>query len=246
MTWLPGAFKDLLRHVPTILFEVVPWGALSKDVAILSKRLLTGEGHEQARRSLQDVLPPGMKFRSHASTLPQTPEARRLLGGKILSLYFRQIQQTGPMFLDLRLQGFGVDANEVTWNPTSLWSEFSAGFTAGLSDLYGGFYGQDEERFLRGLASTGLTRDEWSAADKARMAELFRAHFGQALDEPMAFELEKFQASFQAVFNFLMEKKVKLTTDFLLLGVMLVTLYLSLEELGGDYPVAKIYRESCA
>jgi hypothetical protein len=76
------------------------------------------------------------------------------------------------------------------------------------------------------------------------MAHLFRTHFAGALDRSMSFKLSEFQASFQKIFAFLMEKKVHLTTDFMLLGIMLVTLYLSLEELGGEYPVAKIYHEA--
>jgi predicted unusual protein kinase regulating ubiquinone biosynthesis (AarF/ABC1/UbiB family) len=167
-----------------------------------------------------------------------------MLGEKILAVYFKQLTRPGPMFLDLRLSGFGIANNQVAWNPTSLWSEFSPGFVEGLGDLYGGFYGQDKTRFEKGLEKTGLIQPSWSAEDRDRMATLFRAHFGQALDAPMSFKLETFQKSFQAVFTFLMEKKVHLTTDFLLLGVMLVTLYLSLEELGGEYSVAAIYRTS--
>jgi hypothetical protein len=246
MSWLPSAFKDLLKHVPTILFDVVSWNALMKDAALLSKRLLTGEGADNARQGIAARLPAGVSFVSSAPTVPSTPQARHMLGEKILAVYFRQLQHPGPMFLDLRLNAFGVAANQVAWNPSSLWGEFSAGFIEGLSDLYGGFYGQDDARFQRGLQATGLIQATWSTEDRDRMATLFRAHFGQSLDAPMTFRLETFQKSFQAVFSFLMEKKVHLTTDFLLLGVMLVTLYLSLEELGGEYSVAAIYKASAA
>lgn len=244
MSWLPSAFKDLLKHVPTIIFEVVSWNALMKDAALLSKRLLTREGADNARQDVSPHLPTGVSFVDFAPTLPATPESRQMLGEKILAVYFKQLTRPGPMFLDLRLSGFGIADNQVAWNPTSLWGEFSPGFVEGLGDLYAGFYGQDDARFERGLEKSGLTQASWPAADRARMATLFRAHFGQALDAPMKFRLATFQQSFQAVFTFLLEKKVHLTTDFLLLGVMLVTLYLSLEELGGEYPVAAIYKAS--
>jgi hypothetical protein len=244
MSWLPSAFKDLLKHVPTILFEVVSWNALMKDAALLSKRLITGEGVDNARQEVTSRLPTGVQFVDFAPTPPATAESRQMLGEKILAVYFKQLTCPGPMFLDLRLSGFGVANNQVAWNPTSLWGEFSAGFVDGLGDLYGGFYGQDKTRFEKGLDKTGLIQASWSEEDRDRMATLFRAHFGQSLDAPMSFKLETFQKSFQAVFTFLMEKKVHLTTDFLLLGVMLVTLYLSLEELGGEYSVASIYKAS--
>ena len=57
----------------------------------------------------------------------------------------------------------------------------------------------------------------------------------------MTFGLEEFQKNFQGVFNFLLEKKGRLSPDFALLGIMLVTLYLSLDELGHSYDVKKAY-----
>ncbi len=244
MSWLPAAFKDLLQHVPTLLFDVVSWGALTKDATTLSGRLLTGSGANEARQFVSTTLPQSVKFTNSNPKMPAGDVARHMVGEKILELYFKQITRPGPMFLDLRLNGFGVEENQIVWNPSTLWGEFSTDFVTGLKDLYAGFYGQDDQLFQQGLLRSGLTSSDWSEADKQKMAQLFRAHFGSALDEPMAFRLKSFQQSFQAVFAFLLEKKVKLTTDFLLLGVMLVTLYLALEELGDEYPVAKIYHQS--
>lgn len=244
MSWLPAAFKDLLQHVPTLLFDVVSWGALSKDATLLSGRLITGSGSNEARQTLSTALPHGVKFTTRPPQMPTGEVARHMVGEKILELYFKQITRPGPMFLDLRLSGFGVEENQIVWNPTTLWGEFSSDFVTGLKDLYAGFYGQNDQLFQQGLLKSGLTAIDWSNTDKEKMAQLFRAHFGSALNEPMSFRLMSFQQSFQAVFAFLLEKKVKLTTDFLLLGVMLVTLYLALEELGDEYPVAKIYQQS--
>ncbi len=244
LSWLPGTFKEMLGHVPTLLFDVVSWTALTKDITLLSKRMVSREGYEETKQRLQGHLPVGVQFSAHATPLPQMPEAREMLGSKILSLYFRQLKSQGPMFLDLRPQTFGVEDNKICWHPSPLWAEFSATFKAGVSDLYAGFYGQNEERCRKGLEQTGLIHPSWSEADKEHMAHLFRAHFAGALDRSMSFKLSEFQTSFQKIFAFLMEKKVKLTTDFMLLGIMLVTLYLSLEELGGEYPVANIYNEA--
>ena len=60
----------MLGHVPTILFDVVSWGALTKDATLLSKRLLTKEGESTARGHLDTILPAGMVFTQQATTLP--------------------------------------------------------------------------------------------------------------------------------------------------------------------------------
>lgn len=46
--------------------------------------------------------------------------------------------------------------------------------------------------------------------------------------------MEDFQASFAKIFQTLVNNKIQLDKNFLYLGIMLVTLYLSLSELGGE------------
>lgn len=240
MSWLPRALKELITHVPTLLFEVVSWTELSKDISILSQRLLTGSGAAELRQKLAQSLPKSLNFTSSATPLQSEPK----LGETILELYFRQLQSPDGMFLDLRLRHFAGGPDTYQWNPNSMWASFSPSFREALGKLYDGFYFGDDQIFHEGLIETGLISQEWSETDQLEMKRLFKAHFGSAIDQPMTFQLSTFQASFQNVFSFLLKKKVKLSTDFLILGVMLVTLYLSLEELGGAYPVADIYRRS--
>jgi predicted unusual protein kinase regulating ubiquinone biosynthesis (AarF/ABC1/UbiB family) len=242
MSWIPLSLRELLRHVPTLLFEVVAWSDLFKEGKLLSKRLLNGEGAEEAREALKPLLPRGLKLTTTTSTVVTTANTRHMLGEKILELYFIQALGAEKVFLDMRSTGFGLSGDDFVWNPTGLWAQFTAEFRAGLKKLYHGFYLKDDESFQQGLLATGLVHADWPAADKEKMARLFRAHFASA--DCMEFRLDTFQKSFQSVFAFLLEKKVRLSTDFLLLGIMLVTLYMALEECGGEYEVARIYHEA--
>lgn len=240
MSWLPSALKDLLSHVPTLLFEVVAWKELTKDISTLSGRLLTGAGAEDLRKKISQHLPNTLCFTSKSPS----PTLSKDVGETILELYFRQLHFKDGMFLDLRAKNFSQQGELFTWNPNSMWSSFSSSFISALEKLYDGFYFGDDNLFHQGLIETGLISENWSIEDQDEMKKLFKAHFGSAINAPMEFKLERFQESFQNVFKFLMLKKVKLSTDFLILGVMLVTLYLSLEEIGGSYQVADIYKKS--
>jgi hypothetical protein len=244
MSWLPRAFKELLNHVPTLLFEVISWGALTKDITTLSTRLMTGSGSSEARDKLAGLLPQNISFSEEISNATLTDDQKPILGAAILELYFRQLNHPQAMFLDLRLNHFGIFSGQIKWNPSSLWGSFSPSFAIGLKELYQGFYTKDDLLFRKGLVASGLVQSSWDENDKLEMERLFKAHFGKAIDEAMDFKLSSFQDSFEKVFQFLMLKKVKLETDFLVLGVMLVTLYQSLESLGGKYEVAKIYHQA--
>jgi hypothetical protein len=57
----------------------------------------------------------------------------------------------------------------------------------------------------------------------------------------MTFDLETFKASFIKVADFMLEKKVKISTDFIYLGIALITIYSSLEKSHAKMNVKKIY-----
>ncbi len=239
MSFLAPNLKILLEHVPTLLFDVVPWPTLLRDGTQLSKRLLSGDGAQEARRKLAPHLPSRIALCERQALAPIRDG--QLAGDLLLELYFRQVLSAGPFFLDLRATNLGQQDEKLLFSPGNLWGEFSAEFARGLRELYCGFYQQNDPRFFLGLELTGLIRPDWSEEDRAHMAELFRRHFGDALEGPMRFELQSFQASFQKIFEFLMHKKVHLTTDFLMLGVALVTLYLTLEDWGHEHAVSQIF-----
>ena len=59
----------------------------------------------------------------------------------------------------------------------------------------------------------------------------------------MAFNLKSFQESFLKIFQFLVEKKVRLSSEFMVFGIYLVTLYLTLEQGGFQHSVKSIFLE---
>jgi hypothetical protein len=238
MSWLPDAVKELLRYVPTLLWEMVDWGSMTKDVTALSTRLLTGRGRQEAQMHLAPQLPAGLTF-----GVPTGPPSDAL-GDTWLELYFRQLLARGPMFLDLRPQHVGGTAGQWRWRPTALWAEFTPSFGAALIKIYDGFYQSSEELFREGLVQAGLLDLTWPTTEQDQMVALFMSHFGQADGKKMRFQLEAFQLSFQKVFTFLAQKKVRLSADVLHLGIMLVTLYMALESFGGEYDVAGAYRRA--
>ena len=243
MSWLPGALKEYLRYAPTLLTEVVDWKSMSQELATLSRQLLNGTGADHTRSSLAPRLPKRLRFGDAHRTTELKDQEKQELGDLILELYFTQVLGAGPFFLDLRVHKFSQASGDWLWEPGDLWGEFSPAFSRGLRDLYQGFYGEDRVLFQRGLVETGLVHTDWPETDKNEMERLFRAYFGGTAG-PVAFSLEHFQKSFQDVFRLMMTKKARLGSDFLLLGMMLVTLYVALEELGRSHDVGPLYRKA--
>ncbi len=250
LPWLPAILKDLLRHVPALLFRLVDWGSMSRELATLSGRAVSRKGVAEVKAAWQAQLPPTLAFREDVLPVKPTelaPVARRELGDAILLFCFRQVLGQGkPLFLDLRLNHFGRREGGWAFAPSGLWATFTPDFAAGLSDLYHGFYFGDDARFRRGLKATGLMGEAWPEADRERMEQLFRRQFGGSREGEMTFRLSEFHSAFHDVFEFLVEKSMRLTPDFLTLGVLLVTLYASLEELGERHDVAALFRAAAS
>jgi hypothetical protein len=103
--------------------------------------------------------------------------------------------------------------------------------------VYSGFYGNDEALVELGLRQLGLTGDHLDTDGQARLLGLLEEHFGAGRHELMQFKISQFMESFDSLFLFLRDKRIRLSEDFLFLGIMLLTLYLHLESLGGAYDV---------
>lgn len=247
MSWLPGALKDLLKHVPTLLFEVVDWKAMREVLPQLTQRLLTGTGVTSAREGLVNDLPRSLRLAEWSTRNDLTEQQKISLGGVLLELFFTEALSGQPIFLDLRTHHFSPLGEEWQWKTSNLWGQFSRTFTEGLRKLYAGFFHHDEASFRKGLELTGLVSPEWSEESKLEMTQLLKDTFAiGGGDAPLHFNLVAFQQSFQKVFDFMMSKKGRLGPDFVLLGIMLVTLYQSLEELGAPHAVTPFYDKAAA
>ena len=218
MSWLPGALQDLLRHVPTLLMDVVDWKAMGEVLPKLTQRILTGTGSDDVRQGLTSLIPKELHLADKIEKKDLTEQQKVKLGALILELYFCQVLSAKPMFLDLRLSHFGFHEANYIWSPGHLWGEFNASFVQGIRQLYDGYFNNSEELFAKGLLQTGLVQSHWSDLEKKEMSDLLKETFdgGQA-NSPLHFSLVSFQQSFQKVFNFIIEKKGTLGSAFVLL-----------------------------
>lgn len=170
-------------------------------------------------------------------------------GEKILKLYFYQIMESEVLFLDFRKKHFTkiVTENEVLmhWHPGYLWASFDKSFRDGLRNVYLGYYGNDNILFRKGLVACKLIHENWPDNQKKEVENVFQKHFSNGKNGKVFFNIKQFQDSFGEIFKILLENKITLDKNFLYLGIMLITLYMTLSEIEGDYEMSRIfnYRE---
>jgi hypothetical protein len=238
MRILPGVLKELSKHVPTVLFQTVEWSELASELPKISRRIIQKEGHEELFHVQKTLLDPYNIVLTNEGMKGNLPK-EKWVGEKILTLYFTQVFSPDGLFLDLRSQNFEVQGSDLRWNPNSFWTKFSDEFRQGLIKVYKGFYLDNDDIYYEGLEGIGLLKKDFSPEDKKELGSLFRQHFGGESEQ--TFNLEKFNQSIISMSNFMLNKKVTISKDFLYLGIYLVTMYSTLEELGGTYPVKQIY-----
>jgi hypothetical protein len=237
---LPPMVRDLLKHVPTLVWDVMDWESVRRDAPLMAARLLSQSGVEALKVGMGTDFGDFLSFQPSPPGRALSPAER---GDLVLRLYFSQLEREQGVFLDLRPEHFTGTDGKLFFKPNGFWYRFSPAFRSGILDLYDGFYFDDDARFEKGLFATGLLSEKWPVEDRERIKTLFRSHFGEARDRPMRFSLGQFQKTFVSVFEFLIEKKVRLSSEFMLFGIYLVTLYLSLEASGASHDVGRIYRE---
>ncbi len=245
--FLPEILKELLKNVPTLLFDVTDWKELSQIFPQMSKRLLSRDlvkpltaqissTFAQYNIQLVDELPNQTKTFSNATD-------RKLAATALLKSYFQQIYNKDGQLLDFRDEHFSIQNQIVYWRPNGAWANWSEEFRTGLIDVYQGFFFENEEMFRSGLKSIRLIQPSWNQTEQDEMASLFHNHFQSSMAENMVFKISDFQDSFLSIFHYLMEKKVRMSADFMYLGMMLVTLYLHLEKLESPLSVKEIFQE---
>lgn len=139
---------------------------------------------------------------------------------------------------------FNHETDELLWHPGTLWTKFSPPFNQGLVEVYDGFYMEKDDLYKSGLIKIGLLDPSWPEGDQNRIMEIFRKHFGAAQSECITFKVDHLRDGIMNMAQFLLEKKARITTDFLYLGIYLVTMYGTLEETGESLPVKEIYFSS--
>jgi len=241
MRILPGVLKELSKHVPSVLFQTVEWNDLVHELPKISRRVIKKEDYNTLITLQNDLLSGSDIMLTEEAVAPSAIESNKWLGEKILTLYFTQLFSTHGIFLDLRANHFSDEKPLMKFHPSGFWTKFDENFRQGLLKVYEGFYLENEETYFQGLEEIGLLKHEWPHSDKEELGNLFRAQFGNALSEEMSFDLEHFKEAIIKMSNFMLNKKVKISKDFLYLGIYLVTLYASLEETKEKLSVKDIY-----
>ncbi len=210
------------------------------EVTSLSKRLMTGQGSLTAKIEIKEYLSEDITLvdETIASQL-QKSDAER-----ILKIYFLQIMHGQKVFLDLSTKHFSGSENILSWRPGSMWAEFDQNFIDGMRLIYRGYYFQDDHQFEAGLIQCRLINDSWPLSQKAEVINVFKNHFSNGVNSEVEFSLEQFKSSFTHIFKTLVKNKIKLDKNFFYLGIMLVTLYRTLNIIGGSYNVSKIFKAS--
>lgn len=247
MRFLPEILKEMLKNVPTLLFDVVDWKELTQVLPVMSKRILA----KDLASPLLEQIGPGLKqyhlqFTGElqgSKTTETSEEQRTLIASSLLKTYFQQLFNPQGQLLDFRSEFFSFENETIFWKPNGLWAVWKEEFRIGLIEVYKGFYSEDEVMFRSGLKSIGLIQTSWNQKEQDEMALLFKEHFKSSLSDNMLFNIEDFKRSFINIFHFLLEKKVRMSADFMHLGMMLVTLYLHLEELKKPLSVKEIFIE---
>jgi hypothetical protein len=238
---LPGVLKELLKHVPTVLFKVIDWGELASELPKLSRRMLQKEGHvEMFNHQIKHLCPFSVKL-IDGDIKSRVHDLDRNNGERLLELYFAQLFSSDGLFVDLRAQHFHASEECLEWYPSALWTKFSDKFRSGLLDVYAGFYLENEAKYKQGLCEIGLLNESWSDADKNELSDLFKKQFGDAVNAHMEFKLDHLRDAILGMSNFMLKKEVNISKDFLYLGIYLVTMYSTLETVPAKFPVKEIY-----
>lgn len=236
---IPHFFKEIFKYLPDNLSDLISWREMLGEVTLLSNRIITKKGTAEVKSGLKSILG------SDIEIVNELPDASLSTndGEKILKLYFLQIMKTQMMYLDLRPKRFAGNGDKLLWEPNGLWGELDAYFADGLRMIYSGYYQNNDELFAKGLEKSCLIKSNWSVEKKQEVIEVFKTHFSNGRLERVTFTMTGFKKSFTEIFKTLVKNKIMLDKNFLYLGIMLVTLYASLSEIGEAYDVSEIFNE---
>lgn len=246
---LPKSIRPLLDLVGPSFFKAIPWRDLSARGKIILAHLA---GNDSAQRSLAGLRltellvghPVRLTSDQHEKLSINDTTQKRLFGEAILELYFLQLKNEQGMFLDLRAQRFSEIKKELYFTGSNLWIQMPDFFRKSLLDLYQGFYQSDAELFDRALTNIGLMNVEMTSDQKKEIRDLFLQYFGDGQQDEVQFSTEKFVRDFENIFRFIIDHKLKISADFLYLGIYLASLFHNLQSLGIPLNVRESYRKA--
>ncbi len=238
--FLPDDLRQLARFVPGRGWDAIEWKPMLKALRAVSWQTVSRRGVASLTRSVRqevgdieivDSLGDAQRLDSIGR-----PAQRRRLGDDILRLYFAQWRIDAGLFMDLRTARFGVRDRALVYQPSGLWIRLRPEFRSGMLALYRSFYSSDEQAFDNALHEMGMLRPGLDASAQSELKALLHDHFG--IDQSaQRFSIDRFKASFDELFAFFIAHDYKLHSDFVFVGFYLITLYLTLEQLGQAHDV---------
>ncbi len=244
--FVPAELRQLARFVPLRGWDAVEWKPLLGSMRSVSWRYVTGRGIDSLAQSCSSSTTAIGICDDLDDAVPLSeitgPKRLKRFGDQILRFYFEQWLVDDGLFLDLRSARFGADDNELWYQPNGLWIKLRPEFRGGILALYRSFYSTDEAAFDDALRQMGMLRPGLSKAAAYELKELLHAHFG--IDQrAQRFSIDSFKSSFDDLFEFFVANDYKLHSDFVWVGFYLITLYLTLEQLGQAHNVRKVCSE---
>lgn len=223
---IPKYLKEVFSHIPTVAFKTVSWSDLWSE----SKEVFKSYNSQEVDEALFDFLKDKLQEELEAPQNEVTPHY--VCPEFALKVYFLQLKNPHGIFLDLRPTRFRSLPNDSAhFVPSFLIYKFKDEFRLNLLELYKAFYRGDDKTFRDSLTKLKLTTG-LNEAKKEELAKMFYSHFGGENLSETHFNMESFHDSFLKIFKFFMENKIKLSSDFIFLGIYLITLYMHLDKTG--------------
>ena len=242
---LSGAsWDEITDYLSPAVLDIVSPRALSGELMQLSSNFIRKRRWRGRRDALAKTLGPAFGGLLIADVLeaptgslsPLSESEKVCRGTALLELYFFQIEFQRSALLDLRSTVFSGTDGLRAWAPAPLYTEWSPAFIDGIRKLYRGFYLDQPDSYLEGLESLSLGPAE----------QIFRAHFGAGDQRSVSFSLPHFRSTFHETFLVCKREGIRLSSEFVALGLMLACLYEHLEKLGVEYDVRAAYSQALA
>ena len=169
---------------------------------------------------------------------------RQIFYRKLVKLYFTQFFRGGPLYFHFLESFFYTsDSSDLFfWKPLKGFENgvvLDEKFRKGLVELYTGLYEDNQKRSTKGLIKMGLlnelediSQQEERDREIKKHEELFSIvdkHFGMDTKD-YKFTLSHLALTMEKMTSFITKYKIKLDSNFFILGLCLTSLYLCLKE----------------